>query len=63
MGVAGFAGEIGVHFAVGYLEFFHMLPAFSGFFIYILRTDCSGRGGEGLVWTMGDDDGRQSSSG
>jgi hypothetical protein len=35
MGGAGFAGAIGVHFAVGYLDFFHLLPAFAGFFIFI----------------------------
>jgi hypothetical protein len=36
MGCAGFGGAIGVHFAVGYLDFFHLLPAFAGFFLFIL---------------------------
>jgi hypothetical protein len=36
MGCAGFGGAIGVHFAVGYLDFFHLLPAFTGFFLFIL---------------------------
>jgi hypothetical protein len=42
MGCAGFAGAIGVHFAVGYLDFFHLLPAFTGFFIFIVAN--------GLLW-------------
>jgi hypothetical protein len=42
MGCAGFAGAIGVHFAVGYLDFFHLLPAFAGFFIFIAA--------DGLLW-------------
>jgi hypothetical protein len=36
MGCAGFGGAIGVHFAVGYLDFFHLLPAFAGFVLFIL---------------------------
>jgi hypothetical protein len=36
MGCAGFGGAIGVHFAVGYLDFFHLLPAFAGFFLFIM---------------------------
>jgi hypothetical protein len=36
MGCAGFGGAIGVHFAVGYLDFFHLLPAFAGFIIFLL---------------------------
>jgi len=43
MGVAGFGGAIGVHFAVGYLDFFHLLPAFAGFLLFILA--------EALLWT------------
>jgi hypothetical protein len=43
MGCAGFAGAIGVHFAVGYLDFFHLLPAFAGFFIFIVA--------DGLLWS------------
>ncbi len=42
MGCAGFGGAIGVHFAVGYLDFFHLLPAFAGFAIFIVA--------EGLLW-------------
>jgi hypothetical protein len=42
MGGAGFAGAIGVHFAVGYLDLVHLLPAFAGFFIFILA--------DGLLW-------------
>jgi hypothetical protein len=36
MGCAGFGGAIGVHFAVGYLDFLHLLPAFMGFLLFIL---------------------------
>ena len=42
MGCAGFGGAISVHFAVGYLDFFHLLPAFVGFFIFIVA--------DGLLW-------------
>lgn len=42
MGGAGFTAAIGVHFAVGYLDFFHLLPAFSGFLIFIVA--------DGLLW-------------
>jgi hypothetical protein len=42
MGCAGFAGAIGVHFAVGYLDFFHLLPAFAGCLIFIAA--------DGLLW-------------
>jgi len=35
-GCAGFGCAIGVHFAVGYLDFFHLLPAFLGFLLFIL---------------------------
>ena len=42
MGIAGFGGAIGVHFAVGYLDFFHLLPAFAGFCIFVVA--------EGLLW-------------
>jgi len=34
MGCAGFGGAIGVHFVVGYVDFFHLLPAFLGFFLF-----------------------------
>lgn len=36
MGCAGFAGAIGVHFVVGYLDFFHLLPGFVGLLIFLL---------------------------
>lgn len=36
MGCAGFGCAIGVHFAVGYLDFFHLLPAFLGLLIFLL---------------------------
>jgi hypothetical protein len=36
MGTAGFGGAIGVHFAIGYLDFFHLLPAFMGFLLFII---------------------------
>jgi hypothetical protein len=36
MGCAGFGGAIGVHFVVGYCDFFHLLPAFAGLFIFLL---------------------------
>jgi hypothetical protein len=35
MGCAGFGGALGVHFVVGYVDFFHLLPAFIGFFIFL----------------------------
>jgi hypothetical protein len=42
MGCAGFGGAIGVHFAVGYLDFFHLLPGFIGLLIFAIA--------EGLLW-------------
>jgi hypothetical protein len=42
MGASGFAAAIGVHFVVGYLDFFHLLPAFAGLLIFILA--------DGLLW-------------
>ena len=42
MGTAGFAAAIGVHFVVGYLDFFHLLPAFVGVCLFILA--------DGLLW-------------
>ncbi|HEX4310799.1 MAG TPA: hypothetical protein VHZ25_12280 [Acidobacteriaceae bacterium] len=36
MGCAGFGGAITVHFVVGYVDFFHLLPAFIGFSIFLL---------------------------
>jgi hypothetical protein len=35
MGSAGFGCAIGVHFAVGYLDFLHLLPAYLGFIFFI----------------------------
>jgi len=35
MGCSGFGAALGVHFAIGYVDFFHLLPAFVGFFIFI----------------------------
>jgi hypothetical protein len=42
MGCAGFGAAIGVHFAVGYLDFLHLLPAFLGLTIFLLA--------DGLLW-------------
>jgi hypothetical protein len=42
MGCAGFGGAIAVHFAVGYMDFFHLLPAFAGFVLFVLA--------EALLW-------------
>jgi hypothetical protein len=36
MGSAGFGCAIGVHFAVGYLDFLHLLPAFIGLILFIV---------------------------
>ncbi len=36
MGCAGFGCAIGVHFAVGYLDLFHLMPAFVGLVIFLL---------------------------
>jgi len=36
MGCAGFGAALGVHFAVGYLDFFHLLPGFVGFFLFLV---------------------------
>jgi hypothetical protein len=35
MGFAGFACALGVHFAVGYMDFMHLLPAFLGLLIFL----------------------------
>lgn len=35
MGLAGFGCAIGVHFAVGYVDFLHLLPAFLGFLLFL----------------------------
>jgi hypothetical protein len=36
MGFAGFGFAIGVHFVVGYRDFFHLLPAFLGLVLFLL---------------------------
>jgi len=36
MGAAGFGCAIGVHFAVGYLDFLHLLPAYVGLILFIV---------------------------
>lgn len=35
MGLAGFGCAIGVHFAVGYVDFLHLLPAFLGLLLFL----------------------------
>jgi hypothetical protein len=42
MGCAGFGFAIGVHFVVGYRDLFHLLPAFVGFFLFLLA--------DGMLW-------------
>ena len=36
MGCAGFGCALGVHFAVGYMEFLHLLPAYAGLTLFLL---------------------------
>ncbi len=43
MGLAGFGFAIGIHFAVGYVDWMHLLPAFTGFGIFLIA--------EGLLWS------------
>lgn len=43
MGCAGFGFAIGVHFVVGYRDFFHLLPAFIGFALFLLA--------DAMLWT------------
>lgn len=38
MGFAGFGCAIGVHFAVGYLDFWHLLPAFAGLGLFLVAA-------------------------
>lgn len=38
MGWAGFGAAIGVHFVVGYVDFFHLLPAFIGLLIFLVTA-------------------------
>ena len=42
MGCVGFGCAIGVHFAVGYTDFLHLLPAFVGFALFVVVA--------GLLW-------------
>jgi hypothetical protein len=42
MGCVGFGCAIGVHFAVGYVDFVHLLPAFVGFALFLAAA--------GLLW-------------
>jgi hypothetical protein len=35
-GIAGFGTAIGVHFAVGYVDYTHLAPAFIGFGMYLV---------------------------
>ena len=35
MGIAGFGCALGVHFAVGYTSFVHLLPAYAGFVMFV----------------------------
>lgn len=42
MGCVGFGGAIGVHFAVGYVDFLHLLPAVAGFSLFLAA--------EALLW-------------
>lgn len=48
MGLSGFGCAVGVHFAVGYTDLFHLLPAYLGFVIFLvsvaLLTSGVGRG-------------------
>lgn len=44
MGCVGFGCAIGVHFAVGYLAFLHLLPAFAGLGIFVCATVLLWRG-------------------
>jgi hypothetical protein len=38
MGAAGFGCAIGVHFAVGYLDFLHLLPVYIGLILFIVAN-------------------------
>jgi hypothetical protein len=43
MGFAGFGFAIGIHFAVGYVDWMHLAPGFAGLGIFLLA--------EGLLWS------------
>ena len=38
MGLCGFGAALGVHFAVGYTDFMHLLPAYAGFLMFAVGT-------------------------
>ena len=38
MGVSGFGAAIAVHFAVGYVDLFHLLPAYTGFLLFVASS-------------------------
>ncbi|PTX58224.1 dihydroorotate dehydrogenase [Melghirimyces profundicolus] len=40
-GLPGFIGTVGVHFAIGYTDFFHLLPAYAGLVLYGTGLICS----------------------
>jgi hypothetical protein len=42
MGCTGFGAAIAVHFAVGYLDFLHLLPAYAGFLLFLTA--------DGMLW-------------
>lgn len=49
MGCVGFGCSIGVHFAVGYNDFLHLLPAFVGFALFVAAAGLLWAGRTGLV--------------
>jgi hypothetical protein len=44
MGLCGFGGAIGVHFAIGYTDFVHLAPAYAGCAIFLAGTILLARG-------------------
>lgn len=38
MGLCGFGAALGVHFAIGYTDGLHLLPAYAGFFLFVAGT-------------------------
>jgi hypothetical protein len=44
MGVCGFGAALSVHFAVGYTDFFHLSPAYAGFFMFLMGAALLGLG-------------------
>ena len=55
MGAAGFGSAIGIHFAVGYLDFLHLLPAYVGLVLFILADLllCMAQKGQSQASTLG----------